>query len=510
LVRKVEFLKAMPYKDPVLGITRGHYARERGILGLCLAGNGMRLRHNTYLLVLLALTVSTCSAQQLATSSPGEASQKQPCQQMPGMQMPCPENRSKPDEENSHKEMPRMKMSANSVPVTFVEEIERHGTSGTSAEPKSTPTAMLMTIKGKWMLMFHGEAFLNVLQQSGSRGSDKVFSTNWFMPMAQRQFGPGTFTARAMVSFEPRTVTNRYYPELFQQGETAFGRPIVDGQHPHDFIMELAALYDVKMGEKGLLSFYFAPVGDPAMGPTAYPHRASAAENPMAALGHHLEDSTHIADDVITAGLTYKIARFEASGFHGREPDEFRWDIDSGKIDSWSVRATVNPAQNWSAQYSFAHLTSPEALHPNEDVDRMTASVMYNRALARGNWSSTLLWGRNRTSDGLVWNGYLGESTLRFAERNYVWSRIENVDRTNELLLRNLPEPPAFQETVIGRVQAYTAGYSHDLDLIPHLATALGAQVTLYSPPNALKVLYGNHPLGAVIFLRLRPFGAAR
>jgi len=429
---------------------------------------------------------------------------------MPGMQMPCPENQSKQEQESGNKEMPGMKMGGNSVPGTFIEEIEHHGTSGTSAEPNSTPIAMLMTLNGKWMLMFHGEAFLNVLQQSGPRGSDKVFSTNWFMPMAQRQLGPGTFTARVMLSFEPGTVTNRYYPELFQQGETAFGRPIVDGQHPHDFIMELAALYDVKLGNNGLLSFYFAPVGDPAIGPTAYPHRASAAENPMAALGHHLEDSTHIADDVITAGLTYKIARFEASGFHGREPDEFRWDIDSGKIDSWSVRATVNPAQNWSTQYSFAHLTSPEALHPNENVDRMTASVMYNRGLAHGNWASTLLWGRNRTSDGLVWNGYLAESTLRFAEKNYVWGRTENVDRTNELLLRNLPEPSAFQETIIGRVQAYTAGYSHDLDLIPHLATALGAQVTLYSTPDKLRAQYGDHPLGAVLFLRLRPFGAAR
>jgi hypothetical protein len=165
--------------------------------------------------------------------------------------------------------------------------------------------------------------------------------------------------------------------------------------------------------------------------PTAYPHRASASKDPIAALGHHLEDSTHIAADVITAGFTYKIARVAASGFHGREPDEFRWDIDSGKIDSWSVRATVNPAGNWSAQYSFGYLTSPEALHPDEDIDRMTASVMYNRPLTRGNWASTLLWERNRTSGGLVWNGYLAESTLRFAEQNYVWTRIENVDRTN-------------------------------------------------------------------------------
>jgi hypothetical protein len=63
----------------------------------------------------------------------------------------------------------------------------------------------------------------------------------------------------------------------------------------------------------------------------------------------------------------------------------------------------------------------------------MTASVMYNRPITHGNWASTLVWGRNRTSDGLVWNGYLAEPTLRFAEHHYVWGRIENVDRTSEL-----------------------------------------------------------------------------
>ena len=413
------------------------------------------------------------------------------------------------DQSMDHKDMPGMNpqaMNMGEKPTDFLHEIQQHATSGTSAEPTSTPIPMLMIMKGKWMLMFHGVAFLNAMQQSGPRGGDKVFSTNWFMPMAQRSFGPGTFTARVMLSLEPGTVTHRYYPELFQQGETAFGKPIVDGQHPHDLVMEMAALYDLKLGEKALLSFYFAPVGDPAMGPAAYPHRASASENPIAPLGHHLEDSTHIADDVITTGVTYKIARIEASGFHGREPDEFRWNIDSGKIDSWSLRGSVNPAQNWSAQYSFSHLTSPEALHPGEDVQRQTASIMYNRPLARGNWASTLLWGRNRSLEsGLVWNGYLSESTLRFAQRNYVWGRFENVDRTSELLLRNQFETPSFQESIIGRVQAYTAGYERDVDLVPHLATGVGAQLTVYSTPASLQTEYGSHPAGAVIFLRLRP-----
>jgi hypothetical protein len=367
---------------------------------------------------------------------------------------------------------------------------------------------MIMRPKGKWLFMFHGVAFLSALQQSGPRGYDKFFSTNWFMPMAQRQIGRGQITLRTMLSLEPATVTKRFYPLLFQQGETAFGKPINDGQHPHEFIMELAALYDLRLGTSGLLSFYAAPVGDPAMGPSAYAHRASAAENPVASLGHHLQDSTHIANDVVTAGLAYKQARIEVSGFHGREPDEFRWDINSGAVDSWSTRLTVQPGQNWSAQYSFAHLTSPEELHATEDIQRMTASIGYNRPLTKGTWASTLLWGRNRVlQSGEIFNSYLAESTLQFAEDNHVWGRLENVDRSSELLLGKQPEPPGFDEHFLARIQAYTIGYDHDFPLIPGLSTALGGQVTFYGKPDSLTPIYGRHPRGAILFLRVRPSG---
>jgi hypothetical protein len=288
-------------------------------------------------------------------------------------------------------------MSQGMQAASFVEAIENHATSGTSVEPISTPVPMMMSTHGGWMLMLHGEAFVNAIQQSGPRGGDKVFSTNWIMPMAQRDLGPGKLTLRTMLSLEPATVTERRYPELFQVGETAFGTAIVDGQHPHDLFMEIAALYDIKLAKDTLLSFYAAPIGDPAIGPTAYPHRTSASEDPLATLGHHLEDSTHVAADVVTAGLAYKKARLEASGFHGREPDENRWNIDQGRIDSYSARLTVAPAANWIGQFSAARIVSPEVLAPNDDQFRMTASIGYNRSLSRGNWASTLLWGRTRT-----------------------------------------------------------------------------------------------------------------
>lgn len=403
----------------------------------------------------------------------------------------------------SHSEM----SASHSMPQTFIQEILRHTTSGTTAEPNSTPMPMIMTMRGPWMLMLHGNAFVTEEQQTSPRGGDKLFSTNWFMPMAQRPLGPGQLTLRAMFSLEPATITKRRYPLLFQQGETAFGLPITDGQHPHNFFMEVAALYDLKLSHNTLFTFYAAPVGDPALGPSAYPHRASAAENPVGALGHHQEDSTHISYDVLTAGLTHGILRIEASGFHGQEPDENRWNFQQHAIDSWSMRLTAQPGQNWSAQYSYGHLTSPEQLFPDEDQARTTASIQYNKPFHRGNLASTLLWGHTRSiPDNDKENSYLFEATVQFASHNYAWTRFENAGRSNELLVGEHPLPPGFVEESLTHVQAYTFGYDHDLPLVPHVSSALGAQFTVYGVGTPLKPIYGSDPVGVNVFLRLRPF----
>jgi hypothetical protein len=384
---------------------------------------------------------------------------------------------------------------------TLTDNFLRHATSGTDVEPDSTTPPMLMKMRGDWMLMLHGQASIVEQQQTGLRGHDKFFSTNWIMPMAQRQFGASELTLRAMLSLEPATISGRYYPELFQQGETAFGKPIVDGQHPHNLFMEIAALYDLKLGEQTALSLYAAPVGDPALGPVAFPHRASASEDPIAPLGHHLEDSTHIADEVLTGGLTMHKQRIEASGFYGREPGENRWIISVGGLDSWSTRLTAAPAKDWTAQYSIGHLHSPEAQHPAEDVLRQTASIAYHHMWHANSLDALTLWGRNHTIGSPTnANGYLFEATAHLYNRHSVWTRIENVDRTTDLL--GSAAPP--EETVIGRVQAYTGGYAHRLFSNRWSIYELGAQATLYDTPTSLVSLYGDHPVGVAAILAIR------
>src|SRR6266700_4022606 len=283
-----------------------------------------------------------------------------PIPDMPGMDM---QSMQMPMQQNTSAPQMKTEMNMMKPPTDLIEAELNHTNSGTSIEPPSTPVFMLMSHYRGWMLKLHGTAFIADTQQHAAsnptgpspvtceqfnvpctppviRGGDKFFSTNLLMPMAMRQLGPGQLSLRAMFSLEPATITARQYPELFQQGEPAFG-------------------------------------------PTAYPHRLSASEDPIAPLGHHQQNSTHIAFNVLTGGFTWRWLRFEESGFHGAEPTEQRWGFQPSPnghaIDSYSSRITFSPTQNWSSQYSIAHIVSPEALYPLEAQQRQTASIIYNR-----------------------------------------------------------------------------------------------------------------------------------
>ena len=298
--------------------------------------------------------------------------------------------------------------------------------SGTGFQPSAWPMPMVMTSVGHWRLMWMAQAFLVDTQQTGPLGADKFYSTNWGMLGAVHRLGGGDVMLRTMLSLEPATVSGEFYPLLFQTGETAYGRPIVNGQHPHDFVMELSVQYAHRLGEHAVWDLYYAPVGDPALGPVAYPHRASAMEIPQSTLGHHWEDSTHILYNVVTAGMSYKAVRLEASGFHGAEPDENRWNIDFGPMNSYSARLTVTPMARWLAQVSAGNLVNSEALEPGTIV-RTTASVEYIVPRPHGNaWATTLLWGRNgKQAVHYGTNAVLAETVVPFKEKNFVSGRYE-------------------------------------------------------------------------------------
>jgi mono/diheme cytochrome c family protein len=388
--------------------------------------------------------------------------------------------------------------------------------SGTSLMPASAPGYMWHWMKNDWMIMAHGDLKAGFNHQGGPRGVNKAESQNWFMLMAERKAGPGQLMLRGMFSGEPWTAPRRGFPELFQTGETFGGRPIIDAQHPHDLFMELAAAYNIRLSEQIALNFYGGPVGEPALGPVAFMHRMSAAENPAAPLGHHWQDSTHITHGVITVGVTAWRFRVESSVFHGAEPDENRKDIQRGKLDSWSARVWFTPTPDWTMQLSYGHLVDPEALEPG-NLRRLTASISHNRSWEDGNWASSLIWGRNHERHGNS-NAYLLESTANFLDKNYLYTRLELVDKQG-LLQENIFGRPGLNEAHalengfgIGehsdqwfRVAAFTFGGVRDILAAAKLRVGIGADVTLYHVPDGLKSVYGSSPSSFHIFLRFRP-----
>lgn len=378
--------------------------------------------------------------------------------------------------------------------------------SGTSTNPASWPMPMLTEHFGLWNAMFMGQAFLADTQQSGPRGGDKLYAPNWVMTSLEHRAGEnGAFQFDLMLSFDPATITARRYPLLFQTGETAYSQPLTDAQHPHNFIMALGVHYVRQLGQDTTLETYFAPVGDPALGPVAYPHRASALELPQATISHHWQDSTHVADEVVTVGLAHKKWKLEVSGFHGGEPGENRWIIETGAIDSWSARLWFFPAKNWAGQFSGGRLAHPERLEPGDQV-RTTASLQYTQPLSSGNWSSTLGWGRiHSTATKRDLNSYLLESVLKFQQSNFVAGRIELVDKDE--LFSNQPgleEQLNFLYGSTFRVGAYTVGYTRDIAWFRNVETGIGANFSAYSLPGAIKPYYGEHPVGGNIFIRFR------
>lgn len=403
----------------------------------------------------------------------------------------------------SHQRMGNMSQMA---PMNTAERFLLNFSAGTALNPAAWPMPMVMKNFRGWNTMFMGQAFVIDTQQSGPRGGDKFYSSNWLMANTAHRIGKtGAFQFQLMMSLEPATITQRRYPLLFQTGESAFGKPIVDGQHPHDLFMGMAFQYARSLGESTILQLSYSPVGDPALGPVSFPHRASALELPQATLAHHWQDSTHIANNVVTAGIAWRKVKVEASGFYGREPNENRWNIDFGAMDSWSARLWFFPTPNWAAQFSAGRLHNPEEQHPG-DVVRTTASLHYSKPIAGSSWSSSVIWGRNHNvAEQRNTNSYVAETAMPIGRRNIVTGRAELVDK-DELFANNHELEDRVNERYGStfRIGAYTAGYTRDVPLFRYLQTGVGANIEFYSLPHTLKPFYGNHPLGGNVFIRVR------
>ncbi len=148
------------------------------------------------------------------------------------------------------------------------------------------------------------------------------------------------------------------------------------------------------------------------------------------------------------------------------------------------------PNNNWAFQVSHGFLRSPENQEPDVDIRRTTASVQYNKPFNRGNWASTLVWGRNHASkpgETRNLNSYTAESTVQFLDKNYVYTRLELVDKdellrpTDRLLLGITEDHPSFH------LGAYTFGGVRDVWTTDKVQLGIGSDLTFYSKPSLLE-----------------------
>jgi len=354
----------------------------------------------------------------------------------------------------------------------------------------------LHVMAGGWMLMLHGYAWGVYTDQSGPRGDRSGFVSSMAMAEAQRDLGTGGATLKliTMLSLDP-LMGKRGYPSLFATGETADGvTPLIDRQHPHDLFMELSARVSVPISANIDVFVYGGPVAEPALGPSAFMHRNSAKYLPLAPITHHWFDSTHITFGVVTIGLNSTRWQIEGSAFRGREPDQYRWDIERPALDSWSLRATWNPSPNWSAQASYGRLKSPEALEPGIDEARTTASVQY----ASGGFSALAGFSVKNRVPGRSLTAWIGEANWDLGKHHSLFGRIENV--ANDELFPDHADPLHDRPF---RVTRGELGYAYRLKLVGPVEAAIGGSGFLIARPRVLDAAYGRSPGGWTGFVKL-------
>ena len=367
--------------------------------------------------------------------------------------------------------------------------------SGTAWQPDLSAHQGAMIMAGQWMLMAHGVVNFVYDHQSGPRGDDKAFASGMFMGMASRPLGDGTLQFKAMLSPDP-LMGKSGYPLLLASGETANGTDrLIDRQHPHDLFMELSASVSQTIGAKSSVFLYAGLPGEPAFGPPAFMHREAIMDSPEAPISHHWLDSTHISFGVVSAGVVVGNIKAEVSRFNGREPDQHRWDIETGPLDSTAIRVSWNPTSSLALQGSWGHFTDPEQLEPGVDQKRWSASALYARQIARG-WklAGTLAWGR-KTTHGHDDDAYVGEASLKHAG----WTLFGRGEITENRELTNVANGPAHR---VGKV---SLGAVRDVRIADHFSLGAGGLFAVNFVPDALAPLYGGHnPTGAMAFVRLK------
>jgi len=357
------------------------------------------------------------------------------------------------------------------------------------------------------MWMLHGNAFLVQTFQEGSRGHNRFAAPNMIMAEAGRSIGNRHYVdANLMLTFERWTFPKEGYPELFQIGEqNEDDEPYVDGQHPHSSpIMGLTVSDTIRLGNgRDHLKLFFAPRGQATEGPTAFMHRPSGTINPDAPLGHHIgQDVSHITSTVLGASLGLGRARYEASAFHGEEPEPTKVDLPLGELNSYAGRLIYEFSDDISAMVSAAFVKDPEPHDLTlEKIYRYSASAYVQHHLDNG-WMlhDAFVFGLVNGYDHIsALRSFLYEFWIHSDQPSNYWGRIEFVERTGaQLNITSIEQPlePLW-------VSAITIGYTYDILKFESSKFGLGSSVTKNFTPSEFKEAYGGDPWSGRVFLQI-------
>ena len=339
------------------------------------------------------------------------------------------------------------------------------------------------------LTFFHGfDAHLIYASQTGpEKQKTATFSTNWFGAGVQLALGDRAFVlGRGRVSLEPYTMEDERYPQLFQYVPE---EGLIDEMRAQNLIGEVAVQVGYRPSNGTLLSVYGAVVGQPALGAAPAQLRASGVDFAEAPFAYEIQESTHDATSVITAGFTTRLFAIEGSVFHDTISTGNHTELDTGDIDSRSARITFTPTPSLAVQVSRGEL--------GEDLAQRnitSASISYggpSAALTAIYTSREFPEDAARESE----KAYGIELALH-GSRNTFLARAEHVDR-----------PAGFPLTTGPGLEAathYTAGYIFDLFPTARYKAGLGVNVDYRTKTRELQDVYGHKPQGIYAFVRFR------
>jgi len=366
--------------------------------------------------------------------------------------------------------------------------------------------------------MLHGAANAQFDHQNGFRGDQKFGLIDWEMLMAARPLAGGLFRINAMTSLEAAVDGKQGYPELVQTGGVYRRTRLVNYQHPHNLVMEAAALYDHSLTSWLAGGVYVAAVGEPALGPVAYMHRPSADADPFAPIGHHWQDATHESFGVVTAGVNTRWMKLEGSAFNAREGDDSYYNIDyeGARLDSYSTRLTILPTGTVAISGWAGYLMAHDRLETPIGMQRYGASVLTSNTVGGRPLSTAVIWGldvhhhgpREHVHDpGATtakhyheMSSALVEATLGVTKKTELTVRLEQVQKSGDdlgFLTDDL--------TQLFTIQGASLAITRDILSAGGFAFALGARGAVDRLPETLRLTYRTvTPTGYAIFLRVR------